>query len=86
MYIFIGVGSSAALALLISLTVLLCTCACCCFKKKTIIINESGDKPQDNTAPIYEDVPSKRMNCQETNIDFETNVAYSTAKTISYKI
>ena len=66
-----------------SLTVLLCACACCYFKKKTIIANESGDKP---TAPIYEDVLPKRMNCQETNIDFETNVAYSTAKTISYKI
>ena len=88
MYIFIGVGSSAALVLLISLTVLLCTCACCYFKKKTITVNESGDKPQDNTstAPIYEDVPPKRMNCQETDIDFETNVAYSTVKTISYKI
>ena len=84
-YIFIGVGSSAALVLLISLTVLLCTCACCYFKKKTIIvINESGDKPQDNTctAPIYEDVPPKRMNCQETDIDFETNAAYSTVKTM----
>ena len=65
-----------------SLTVLLCICACCYFKKKTII-NESGDKPRDNTAPIYEDVPSKRMNCQETDIDFETNVAYSTVKTVS---
>ena len=65
-----------------SLTVLLCTCACCYFKKK-MIINESGDKPQDNAAPIYEDVPPKRMNCQETDIDFETNVAYSTVKTVS---
>ena len=74
-------GSSAALVLLISLTVLLCACACCYFKKKTIIIaNESGDKP---TAPIYEDVPPKRMNCQEIDIDFETNVAYSTVKTVS---
>ena len=70
-----------------SLTVLLCACACCYFKKKTIIIaNESGDKPQDNTAPIYEDVPPKRINCQETDIDFETNIAYSTVKTVSYKI
>ena len=84
--IFIGVGSSAALVLIISLTVLLCACACCYFKKKTIIVNEPGNKPQDNTAPIYEDVPPKRMNCQETDIDFETNVAYSTVKTMSYKI
>ena len=77
-------GSLAALVLLASLAVLLCTCACCYFKKKTnIVANESGAKPQDNTAPIYEDVPPKRMNCQETDIDFETNVAYSTVKTVS---
>ena len=76
-------GSSAALVLLISLTSLLCVCACCYFKKKTnIIVNESGDKFQDNTctAPIYEDILPKRMNCQDTNIDIETNVAYSTVK------
>ena len=79
-------GSSAALVLLASLAVLLCACACCYFKKKTIIVaNESGDnfKSQDSTAPIYEDVPPKRKNCQETDIDFETNVAYSTVKTVS---
>ena len=85
MYIFIGVGSSAALVLFMSLTVLLCACACCYFKKK-MIINASGDKPQDNAAPIYEDVPPERMNCQEADIDFQTNVAYSTVKTIPYKI
>ena len=80
-YIFIGVGSSAALVLLISLAVFLCICACCYFKKKTIIVvNESGDKPQDNTVPIYEHVLPKTVNCQETDIDFETNVAYSRVK------
>ena len=79
-YIFIGVGSSAALVLLMSLVVFLCICTRCYFKKKTNIINESGDKPQDNTAPIYEDVLPKTMNCQETDIDFETNVAYSRVK------
>ena len=76
MYIFIGVDSSAALVLLVSLPVLPCACACCYFKKKTIIVSEFGDKPRDNTTPIYEDVPPKRMNYQETEIDFETNVAY----------
>ena len=66
--------------MLISLTVFLCICTCCYFKKKTNIINESADKPQDNTIPIYEDVLPKTMNYQETDIDFETNVAYSSVK------
>ena len=47
-------------------------------------INESGDKPQDNTAPTDEDVLPKTMNCQETDIDVETNVAYSTLKIKPY--
>ena len=82
-YIFIGVGSSAALVVLMSLAGFLCTCACCYFKKKTIV-NESGDKPQGNTAPIYEDVLPKTMNCQETDIDVEINVAYSRVKIKPY--
>ena len=82
-YIFTGVCSSAALVLLIGLAVFLCTCTCCYFKKKTNI-NESGDKPQDNTAPTYEDVLPKTMSCQETDIDVETNVAYSTLKIKPY--
>jgi hypothetical protein len=86
--LFIGVGSSAALVLLISLAVFLCTCTCCYFKKKrNINANESADKPQDRISPIYEDIPPKTIiqNCQETDIDFETNAAYSTVKTMSYK-
>ena len=36
---------------------------------------------QNNIAPIYyEDIPPKTMNCQETDIDTETNVAYSMVK------
>jgi hypothetical protein len=82
-YVFIGVGSSAALVLLLSLAVFLCTCTYCYFKKKRII-NESADKPQHSIAPIYEDIPPKTTNCQETNIDFKTNVAYSTVEIRSY--
>jgi flagellar basal body-associated protein FliL len=84
MYNAILLGSSAALVLLISLAVLLCACTCCHFKKKKIITNESVDKPQDRIAPIHEEIPPKTMNFQETNIDFKTNVAYSTVKIRSY--
>ena len=84
-YILIGVGSSV-LVLLLSLAAFVVSV--CYFKQrqtqKTINNSLNGfPHSQDNNASIlYEDIPPKTVNCQETesDIDFETNVAYSSVK------
>ena len=81
MYILIGAGSSA-LVLLLSLAVFLMIFCICCYskQKQKQTLNDSTDKPQNGSVPIYEDILPKTINYQETNIDIETNVAYSTVK------
>ena len=82
MYILIGTGSTAALVSLLSLAVFLLICCIYCYskQKQKQTINDSADKPQDSSVPIYEGILPKTINCQETNIDIETNLAYSTVK------
>ena len=81
-YILIGVGSSV-LVLLLSLAAFVATL--CYFKQRQTLktIDHSLNKSPhslDNIAPIYDDIPPKTVNCQETDVNFETNVAYGSVK------
>ena len=90
----IAVGSSAVVLLLILAVFLVIGCICCCCKqrqKHTLHDHESTDKTtnsQDNVniAPIYEDLIQETMKCQDTDIDFKENVAYSTVTVKNKKI
>ena len=86
MNILIAVGSSVLVLLLSLASFLVIGCICCCCKqrqKHTLHDHESTDKnpnSQDNIAPIYEDLIQETMKCEDTDIDFKENVAYSTVK------